>query len=83
MRILVETRSGSVTVDAKDVYQEILARISIAASWGERRITIYFLDGDFTFGHSKPIVDQLSKHTGLKIHAEGSSLIRTHICIEY
>lgn len=57
MRILVETHRGSVTVDTKDVYQEILVRISIAASWGERRITIYFLDDDFAFGHVKPIVD--------------------------
>jgi len=83
MRILVETRSGSVTVAAKDVYQEILVRIAIACSWGERRVTIYFLDDDFAFGHVKPIVEKLSKHTWFKICAEGSALIRTHITIEY
>lgn len=70
-------------VEAKDAYSEIQRYVELAQSKGSRRIKVWFMDDYFNFSHVKPIVDRLSKLTSLCIEAEGSSLIKTHICITW
>jgi len=77
----LKVKINKIIIDAKDVYEEILKHIESIASKGEREIVICFLDDSFEFKHIKPIVEKLTKLTGLKIHAEGSALTRPCIYV--
>jgi hypothetical protein len=83
MKIMIEIEDETTMVDVKDVYSEIQKFVTLAATKGKREIKIWFMDDSFQFNHVKPIVDKLSKLFAMAIHAEGSSLIRTHIYIAW
>jgi len=83
MKLSIEIDDDTTNLEAKDIYFEIQKYVAQAATKGKRQIKIWFMDDSFQFSHVKPIVDQLSKLIDLNVHAEGSSLIRTHICITW
>ena len=84
MRLMIKSEMGNDRiVECKDVYNTIAECVMENVRMGERGVTIWFLDDFFEFNHVKPIVDKLSKMMSLSVHAEGSSLIRTHIVIKW
>jgi len=84
MKLMIEIEDEINTVDVKDIYSEILSHVTLAATKGSRLVKIWFMDDSFKFSHVKPIVDKLSKQlTFMQVEAEGSSLIKTHICVTW
>ena len=83
MKLMITVNDYEFKVDVKNIYEEIQGYIESAAAKGKRKIAICFLDDSFKFSHIKPIVERLSKNTGLSIHAEGGSIIRPHLYIEF
>ena len=83
MKLLFDDSDNRKILTVKNIYDEILQFIAQSASKGKRNLSIYILDDDFNFKHTKPIVDKLSVMTGLEIYSEGSSLLRPSIHIKY
>lgn len=83
MKLMIEIEDETVTLDAKDIYPVIQKYVVQAATKGKRQIKIWFMDASFQFSHVKPIVDKLSKLVSMAVHAEGSSLVKTHIFITW
>ena len=83
MKLMIEIDDDTATLEAKDIYPEIQKYVELAATKGKRQIKIWFMDDSFQFSHVKPIVDKLSKLVSMAVHAEGSSLVKTHIFITW
>jgi hypothetical protein len=83
MKLMIEIDDVLVSLDVKDIYPEIQKYVMQAMTKGKRQIKIWFMDDSFQFSYVKPIVEKLSKLVSLNVHAEGSSLIRTHIYITW
>ena len=71
------------TEEVKDIYVAIEREVMECSSLGGRYLSVWFMGDDVDFSHLKPVVDKLSKTGLFKVTAEGGSVLKPHIRVEW